>query len=139
MTWVPHQVTKTVADFLQALLQRQRDGAEYAWVIEEQTRARPIGMISACIREHKAEIGYVLARRCWGLGYMTQAVSVVTDWLLAQPEIYRVSAVCDTENPGSARVLEKSGFEREGMLRRWIIHPNCPGGPRDCYMYGKAR
>ena len=59
--------------------------------------------------------------------------------LPSEPSVLRVWAVCDTENPGSARALEKSGFERKGTLRRWMIHPNCPGGPRDCFIYGKVR
>ena len=96
-------------------------------------------MISARMHDYKAEIGYVLARRLWGKGYVTDAVTAVSDWLLSQPSLFRVWAVCDTENPGSARVLEKSGFDREGTLRRWIVHPNQSGEPRDCFMYCKAR
>jgi RimJ/RimL family protein N-acetyltransferase len=37
------------------------------------------------------------------------------------------------DNVGSARVLEKSGFAREGLLRRWLVHPNISDEPRDCY------
>jgi len=50
-------------------------------------------------------------------------------------EVIRIGAVCDVENIGSARVLEKSGFVREGLLRRWLIHPNISDEPRDCYSY----
>jgi len=39
----------------------------------------------------------------------------------------------------SARVLEKLGMSREGVLRRWIIHPNISAEPRDCYVYAKVR
>lgn len=75
---------------------------------------RPIGSIGARFREYKVDIGYVLARSHWKKGYMTEAVSVLTDWILAQPVVFRLWAVCDVENRGSARVLEKAGFEHEG-------------------------
>jgi ribosomal-protein-alanine N-acetyltransferase len=40
---------------------------------------------------------------------------------------------------GSARVLEKSGFIREGLLRRWLLHPSISDEPRDCYSYARVR
>ena len=46
---------------------------------------------------------------------------------------------CDVENIGSARVLEKSGFIREGLLRRWLLHPNISDEPRDCFSYARVR
>jgi [ribosomal protein S5]-alanine N-acetyltransferase len=47
--------------------------------------------------------------------------------------VFRIGAVCDVEHISSARVLEKSGFVREGLLRRWLLHPNISEEPRDCY------
>jgi [ribosomal protein S5]-alanine N-acetyltransferase len=70
---------------------------------------------------------------------MTEALSEVTGWGLRQPPIFRIGAVCDVENIGSARVLEKSGFVREGVLHRWLLHPNISDEPRDCYSYARMR
>ena len=66
---------------------------------------------------------------------MTEALTAVTVWALSQPSVFRIGAVCDVDNIGSARVLEKSGFVREGLLRRWLVHPNISDEPRDCYSY----
>ena len=46
---------------------------------------------------------------------------------------------CDVENKASARVLEKVGMQREGTLRRYIVHPNISPEPRDCFVYSKVR
>ena len=54
---------------------------------------------------------------------MTEALTEVAVWALHQPSVFRIGAVCDVENNGSARVLEKSGFVREELLRRWLVHP----------------
>lgn len=86
---------------------------------------------------HRLDCGYVLARRWWGQGLMTEALSEVALWALRQPSIFRIGAVCDVDNIASARVLEKSGFGREGVLQRWLVHPNISDEPRDCYSYAR--
>ncbi len=70
---------------------------------------------------------------------MTEAATALAEWCLGQHEIFRVWAVCDTENTGSARVLEKSHFQREGLLRRWAVHPNKSPQPQDVYVYGRVQ
>ena len=88
---------------------------------------------------HRLDCGYVLARRWWRQGLMTEVLGEVTLWAFRQPSVFRIGAVCDVENIGSARVLEKSGFIREGLLRRWLLHPNISDEPRDCYSYARVR
>lgn len=88
---------------------------------------------------YRLEFGYVLARRWWGQGLMTEALTSVADWALREPGVFRVSAVCDVENLGSARVMEKSGLIREGVMRRFMLHPNVSDEPRDCFTYARVR
>jgi RimJ/RimL family protein N-acetyltransferase len=88
---------------------------------------------------HRLDCGYVLARPWWRQGLMTEVLTEVSAWALCQPSVFRIGAVCDVENIGSARVLEKSGFVREGLLRRWLLHPNISDEPRDCYSYARVR
>jgi ribosomal-protein-alanine N-acetyltransferase len=88
---------------------------------------------------HRLEFGYVLARPHWGRGLMTETLQAIVHWALAQPAIFRIGAVCDIDNIASARVMEKAGLTHEGLLRRWMIHPNISDEPRDCLAYGAAR
>jgi RimJ/RimL family protein N-acetyltransferase len=39
------------------------------------------------------------------------------------------------DNPASARVLEKCGFEREGILRNWAVYPALGDRATDNYSY----
>jgi len=96
-------------------------------------------MIAYRVREHAADIGYVLSRSLWGRGHMTEAANAVVEWAINLDFVYRVWAVCDVENKASARVLEKVGMQREGILRRYIVHPNVSLEPRDCFVYSKIR
>jgi RimJ/RimL family protein N-acetyltransferase len=100
---------------------------------KEETRL--LGAAEIRIDRFKVDLGYVLARSEWGKGYMPEAAQALISWALGQEEIYRVWAVCDVENRASARVMEKVGMQREGILKRWVIHPNISTEPRDCYCY----
>ena len=139
VTWRPHRDRSEVGPFLQSQLARWDSGEAFSWAITRPSEDRVIGMIGCRIREHAADIGYVVSRSYWGRGYATEAAKAVVDWAESLDTIFRVWAVCDVANKGSARVLEKVGMEREGILRRWIIHPNVSAEPRDCYVYSKVR
>jgi RimJ/RimL family protein N-acetyltransferase len=91
------------------------------------------------VEAHRMEFGYVLARRWWGQGLMTEVLTEVAAWALRQDGVFRIASVCDVENIGSARVMEKSGLAREGLVRRWLVHPNISDEPRDCLVYAAVR
>jgi [ribosomal protein S5]-alanine N-acetyltransferase len=111
----------------------------YAWLLCLRGSDVPIGSIGVTLDIHGAMLGYVLGRAHWNRGLMTEAVRYVAAWGLAQPPLFRVWAVCDTENLASARVMEKAGMTREGVLRRWFPCPNLGPEPRDCLVYAKVR
>ena len=99
-------------------------------------------MISAIPDERHSwrwSLGYVLARPHWGHGYMTEAVRAVIGIVFDQPHVHRIAAFADEENFASARVLEKAGMQREGILRRWSLHPNISSIPRDCWSFAIVR
>jgi len=132
----------SVADaeaFLGTCQARWESGEEYCWLITLRTQNRTIGSIACRVRGHAVDIGYALGSAYWHHGYATEAGRALIAWAGDLPEVYRVWAVCDVENTASARVLEKLGMSREGVLRRWIIHPNISPEPRDCYVYAKVR
>jgi RimJ/RimL family protein N-acetyltransferase len=70
---------------------------------------------------------------------MTVALTAVVDAAFELRGIYRVWAVCDVENPASARVMEKAGMLREGVLKRYMLHPGMGNVPRDVLCYAKTR
>lgn len=70
---------------------------------------------------HRAEIGYWLAKPFWGQGLMTAAVQAVVPYAFERLGLSRVTAHVFASNVGSARVLEKAGFQLEGQLRRHYL------------------
>ena len=65
-----------------------------------------------------AEAGYYIARAKWGRGYATEILAALIDYCFLGLGLHKVMATCDCRNLGSARVMEKSGMVREGLLRR---------------------
>jgi len=65
------------------------------------------------------EIGYGIAEvNERGKGYACEAVKLLVNYLFDGYPCERVAAMVDTENLPSIKVLEKIGFQREGVLRR---------------------
>lgn len=86
--------------------------------------------------QRRAEIGYSLRRDAWGQGYMHEALGALLACAFGTLDLHRVEADIDPRNVASARVLERHGFQREGLLReRWIV----AGELSDSAIYGLLR
>jgi RimJ/RimL family protein N-acetyltransferase len=59
-------------------------------------------------------VGYALARRWWGNGYMTEALVAVLDYGFTHLGAGSISAQCYAANAASARVMEKAGMRAAG-------------------------
>ncbi len=83
---------------------------------------RVVGSIGAFrqsnIHSRSAELGYYLAEPFWGRGIMTDAVKQACDHIFSNSDILRIYAEPFSYNTGSCRVLEKAGFQLEGILRQ---------------------
>jgi RimJ/RimL family protein N-acetyltransferase len=75
----------------------------------------------ADIERCSAELGYWIGEELWGRGIMTDAIPCFLAWAMPRFGLTRVYAEVFAENPASARVLEKAGFQRVGVLRKAAI------------------
>ena len=135
VSWRAHQNLEETREYVQMCLLAWDVGKAFHWVIESAEDKQVMGMIIARVNAEKWELGYVLARAYWRQGYMTEALNGIIALALKQKEIHRVWAVCDVDNLASARVMEKIGMQREGILKRWSVHPNISEEPRDSFCY----
>lgn len=139
MTWTPHHSPDETRGFLARSEREWRDGHSFLWTLWRKPEASFAGVLEARLTTNGVALGYGLDARLWRQGLMGEAVTTVVAWALAQPSIHRVWATCDVENVASARLLERVGMQREGVLRRWLVHPNLGDTPRDCYCYAVVR
>ncbi|PON80030.1 FkbH domain containing protein [Parasponia andersonii] len=81
----------------------------------------------------RAEVGYALAGEYWGQGITTRAVKMaISDGFREFPDLVRMQASVEIANKASQRVLEKLGFQKECVLRKFTINK---GQVRDMVMY----
>jgi RimJ/RimL family protein N-acetyltransferase len=135
MIWRPHRSLAETEEFFRRCEDVWRKGSAFPWSLWLKADGSFAGMLEARVKNHTVDLGYVLVPRLWRRGLMSEAVAGLVKWALAQPEIYRIWAVCDVENVASARLLESVGMQLEGTLRRWLVHPNVSDLPRDCLCY----
>lgn len=87
------------------------------------------------VHRFTAELGYWLAEPFWGRGIMTEAVKAVSEYALETLGFSRIYAEPYATNPASARVLEKSGFALEGIMRASVFKD---GRVLDQFLYAKV-
>jgi RimJ/RimL family protein N-acetyltransferase len=94
--------------------------------------AGAIGM-SVNSMNYRGRIGYWVAASARGRGVCTRALRLLSRWGLDELELQRLDLITDPDNVASQRVAEKVGFQREGVLRANLRHPD--GRIRDSVMF----
>jgi RimJ/RimL family protein N-acetyltransferase len=82
------------------------------------------------------EIGCALLRGERGKGYCTEAAKIIVDYLFLSKDVACIQATTDVGNAASQKVLERAGFQREGILRKRFFGN---GGWRDIVMFSILR
>jgi [ribosomal protein S5]-alanine N-acetyltransferase len=94
-------------------------------------------IIGSDIQRVTTEIGYWLGENYWGKGITTEALKRMTDYAFKTfPELVRLWAGVFEYNKSSMQVLEKAGFELEGIRKKGAIKN---GVVIDEYVYVKFR
>lgn len=137
LSWRRHGSVTDTRAFLSLATAQWAQSPAGPYLIEARGSDLLIGSTGfACESAAVAEVGYVLAKDSWGQGFATEALCAL---IAAAPAfgVTRVYAICHTDHLASARVLEKGGLTREGVLRRHAEFPNlAPGQLLDVLYYG---
>lgn len=118
----PHPLTTVETErYIVATLER---GPETTFAIEVQ--GEPIGVIGLAMgtgeRRCVAELSYWLGEQFWGRGIITEAIPLLAKYAFQRfGDLTRIESYVFEGNDASARVLEKAGFVREGVLRKSVI------------------
>lgn len=93
-----------------------------------------VGSIGMRMNESRTgHIGYWCAPEARGREVTTRALRVLCRYALDELGLERLELITDPENNASQRVAEKVGFQREGVLRSHLPHPD--GRRRDSVMF----
>ena len=114
-------------------LRLSQENREFSFGIFDRQTGQLIGHISLYAIKRlpysSAFVGYSIDQQYAGRGITTEAVALVLDFAFRTLNIHRIEAYVSPENVASVRVLEKSAFVREGLLRellfingQWVDH-----------------
>lgn len=85
------------------------------------------------VKHSRAELGYWIGCPFWGQGMCSEAAKVLIQYANTELGLTRFDGRCLARNLGSARVMEKVGFLREGRLAKHVYHR---GRYEDILVYG---
>ncbi len=102
----------------------QRSDLAYAFfVFRSEDDALAGGLTVANIRRGCAQagsLGYWMGAPYARRGYMTAAVRAIIPFAFETLKLHRLEAACIPANVASVRLLEKTGFQREGFARQYL-------------------
>jgi ribosomal-protein-alanine N-acetyltransferase len=138
----PHQTPEQTRHLLNFLISFFEQGQGFRWGIVQKSSGLAGPVIGTCgyhawVKTHRrAEIGYELARSCWGQGVMAEAINALLAFGFEEMDLNRVEAMVLTGNTASARFLEKLNFQKEGLLKEYEF---IQGKARDVLLFSMLR
>ncbi len=89
------------------------------WLVEAKEPPARIGICGLLKRDvlPDVDLGYALLPEFWSKGFALESASAVLAYARETLGLKRVAAVVNADNQSSIRLLEKMGFEFEGMVR----------------------
>lgn len=123
--WARDELARSA--FRRRLRQYQREMKEdlgYAFLIFRESDSMLLGGLSISnVRRgvaQAASVGYWIGLPHVGRGHMTDSVRAMLPFAFVTLGLHRLEAACLPHNQASQRVLQKAGFKREGMARRYL-------------------
>lgn len=130
---IPHPYSEEMAADWVKSLHAGEEGVAFA---VEQAGSL-IGCVGyRAVDESHAEMGYWIGKPYWGFGYATEAARALILYIFAQESFDYLTIGHFRENPASARVIAKLGFEAAGEILRDCA---ATGGKAHCVTYRLAR
>ena len=115
VTWDAHTSSERTRESIKRWVEQYQKPDTYKWAICFKTSPdQVIGDISVVSQDPESqscELGYILGKKFWGQGFMTEAVIAVLAFLLNEVGFKEIKATYVSLNPASGKVMEKTGMQ----------------------------
>ena len=120
--YIPYPYSEEDALFFIGLTEKEFPEQTFGIIEENGDLCGVIGLVKQSdVYQLTAEIGYWLGEEFWGKGIMTEAVRLITQYGFEKLRIERIYTGVFSFNIGSIKVLEKSGYNKEGIFKNAIL------------------
>lgn len=136
LSWNAHKDTNETRSIIKMWNEEYKDNKTYNWCItikETKEIIGSIGTVEFFEDIECAEIGYVISKKHWNKGIMTEALRGVIKYLFLKVGVNRIQLKHDLDNLASGKVMIKNGLKREGVLRE--CYRNNKGKLRNMAIY----
>jgi [ribosomal protein S5]-alanine N-acetyltransferase len=134
-TTVPNHFTEASGrSFIERQWGRWESGEGLSMAITDALTGTAVGFVTVLHRQQPgvAGLGYGIAASRRDQQFASGGARLLSRWALSLPTLHRLEALVEPRNLGSIRVLEKIGFRREGLLRKYL---DVAGVNSDAWLY----
>lgn len=120
----PYQDIDEAEALLTRFLKSMEDKTAIWWVVCNKHNGNAIGyggLFDIDYNNHRAEIGYGFLKDFWGKGFARAIVEHITNYGFSELNLHRICGLVDPDNKASIRVLEKNGYNNEGLMRDYYF------------------
>ncbi|WP_324276008.1 GNAT family protein [Blastococcus brunescens] len=132
--WADRHTPAAYRAMRRVVARRARSGASLPFAVRVEGRLAGQVTLDNIVRGalRSGYLGYWIDRSVAGRGMASLAVALVCDHAFGEVGLHRVEADIRPENRPSQQLVERLGFRREGLLRRYL---DIDGDWRDHYSY----
>lgn len=127
LTWTPHGDVSVTRAILSDWENMYADPTYYNWAIvihgKTDELIGSIALANVDEREESGTVGYCMAKRFWGNGIMTEALSEVLRFAFLEVGFKLIKGQHAANNIGSSRVMEKCGMQKTGAVLGTTVLP----------------
>ncbi len=119
-----YKTKEEVLELLDKYIGRTQSGYYYRWAVILKETDECIGQAAyfmADANNRFAEIEYCIGSAFQGRGYATEATKAIIDFGFDKIGLNKVQICVRPSNTGSKRVIEKCGFNQDGVLREYFL------------------
>jgi ribosomal-protein-alanine N-acetyltransferase len=119
--WQTHEKIETTKSLIAQFITEYENPDCYNWVIVKRDTSEPIGRIAVSHlneRVSTADMSFFIGRAWWHMGYTSEALATVIEYLFTEIGVNRIAGRNDIANPNSGSVMKKCGMKFEGILRQ---------------------
>ena len=116
LSWTPHRSITETRDYINNIQKKYENGQFFDWGLVCKSNGEFIGtcgFTSVNLNRNTCEIGYVLSKKYWGMGFVPEAVEVIMDFAFGYMGVDKVEGRFIEGNVKSMRVMQKVGMTFE--------------------------